>query len=78
MADSVYGMELRGELPKNWTPIQAIVIVEAMDEDGDTFLWETTTDNMRAWVMVGMLTGVLDAQRADIVEAMNGDEEDDV
>jgi hypothetical protein len=77
MADSVYGMELKGELPKNCTPIQAIVIVEAMDEDGDTFLWETTTDNMRAWVMVGMLTGVLDAQRADIVEAMNDDGDDD-
>ena len=62
MCALVYGVEL-ADLPDGCTPIEAIVIVKALDEDSDLCLYRRASIGLAPWDQIGLLTVVLDNMR---------------
>ena len=44
----VYGVEL-ADIPEGATPIEAIVILKALDEDGDVCLYRRASEGLAPW-----------------------------
>lgn len=70
----IFGLHTQ-EMPQSWTPLDAVVVVRCLDEDGETALLLRTTDGLRCWDAVGMLTAGLDQQRRQV--ALMFEDEDD-
>lgn len=76
MTAEIYGLE--GEpMPAGWTPLEAFVVIKALDEDGDVALLTRSTEGVRVWDAVGMLTCALDTQRAQSGRQFISDSEDE-
>ena len=69
----VLGLEVES-LPENWTPLEAVAVVKALDADGVLRLLVRPTRGVTAWEAVGMLTVAVDGQRADIIESLEDGE----
>lgn len=72
----VFGLDLE-PMPEGWTPLEAFVVLKALDDDGDVALLTRSTDGVRVWDAVGMLTCALDTQRDDAGRTFISDDEDD-
>lgn len=66
MSATAFNLPLQSEMPENWTPLEAIVVLECLDEEGKRRIYHCTTETLTLWTMVGALTGVLDAARQDL------------
>ena len=51
---TVYGLEVQ-PLPAHWTPVEAVIIVRALDEEGVTQLSLRMTDGLATWDSAGLL-----------------------
>ena len=72
----VYGLEAE-PMPEGWTPLEAFTVLKCLDEDGDVALLTRSTDGVRSWDAVGMLTAALDIQRARLRDGFIDDDEND-
>lgn len=75
MAD-VFGLNA-DDLPEHWTPLEFVGVIKCLDEDGDTALSLRTSDGLRVWDSVGLLTVALDTQRAEAQAGFISDTDDD-
>lgn len=74
---TVFGLEVL-PLPEHWTPLEAFVVVKALDADGREALVQRHTHDMTAWNAAGMLTAALEVQRVQLrVGFIDVDQEDD-
>lgn len=73
---SIYGLEAEA-MPDGWTPLEAFAVVKCLDEDGDVALLARSTDGVRAWDAVGMLTAALDTQRDQLGKNFIPSDEED-
>ncbi len=59
---TVYGVQLE-DIPHDATPLEAIVIVKALDENGEHCLYRRGSEGLSPWETIGMLQIALDAAR---------------
>ena len=76
MTQFVFGLEVE-DMPEGWTPLETFVILKCLDEDGDVALLTRSTEPVRSWDAVGMLTAALDVQRHRLRDGFISDEEED-
>lgn len=72
----VYGLQM-GAMPDGWTPLDAFVVLKCLDEDGNVALLTRSTESLRAWDAVGLLTAALDVERAELRDGFINDEDDE-
>jgi hypothetical protein len=72
----IYGLEAE-EMPDGWTPLEAVAILKCLDETGDVALLLRSTEALRVWDAVGMLTCALDTERAHSQQGFISEDEDD-
>lgn len=73
---AVYGLETL-ELPDGYTPLEAVTIVKALDEEGQVSLLIRHTDGLSGWEALGMLASALATQQADAVNSFEREGDDD-
>lgn len=59
-------LDLEGDPPPGWTPLEAVAVIKALDDEGKVRLFSRSTATLNSWEEGGMLLWALDAQRADI------------
>ncbi len=69
----VYGVEV-DELPENWTPLEVVVLVKCLNEDGDDAVANRISAGLSAWEALAML-GVEAARTQATILAGFEDEE---
>lgn len=75
---TAFNLPLNSDMPEGWTPLEAVVVLECLDEQGTRRIYHCSTETLTEWTMVGMLTGVLDSSREDLKnEFISGDVEFD-
>lgn len=74
---TIYSLDLE-PMPEGWTPLEAFAVIKCLDEDGEVALLTRSTEGIRSWDAVGMLTAALDIQR-DMLRCgfIEDDEEED-
>lgn len=73
MPERVYGLDVQ-EIPDGATPIEALVVLKALDENGHVCLYRRATDGLVPWETVGILQVLLDAAREDAQLGYDWDE----
>ena len=58
----VYGVTL-ADIPEGATPIEAIVILKALDQDGEVCLYRRASEGLAPWDQIGLCQIVLDNMR---------------
>jgi hypothetical protein len=61
-------LDFEGDAPEAWTPLEATVIVKALDEGGVVRIFNRSTPGLNSWEEAGMLTWALDSVRRDLQE----------
>lgn len=74
--EAVYGLEV-GPLGDGYIPLEAIVIVKALDDAGDSTLVIRHAGQMNDWERVGMLSAALDIAKEQTARSWRFDSEDD-
>lgn len=64
MMDDTTGLAVAA-IPTGWTVLEAVAAVKCLDEDGEVALLLRSTDGLRVWDRVGLLTVALDTARED-------------
>jgi len=71
----LFGVEI-GDLPEGSLAIAFVVMVKALDPDGDLVLYERKSDGLTTWEALGMATTFADTARSRLMGAYRpGDEE---
>lgn len=52
---TIFGLEPVDGLPEGWTPLEAIVAVKCLDEEGEVAIHTTATAALNSWEALGML-----------------------
>jgi len=74
-----FHLDFQHDLPAGWIPLEATIVYKAIDENGVVKLGCTSTPNVSAWEVAGMLLWALDGQRDDLRDATDpadGDADD--
>lgn len=50
-------------LPDGFVPVDVLVVVKGLDPDGDTAVFECSTDTLSTWEALGMATACADSLR---------------
>ncbi len=72
----IFGLEAE-PMPDGWTPLEAVVVMKCLDETGEVALLTRSTEALRSWDAVGMLTAALDTQRDDVRANFISDDDED-
>lgn len=76
----IFGLENTGKgLPEGWIPLEAVAVVECLDQDGDVALYLARTDGMTDHKMLGMLHSGVVTTNDDVAKSFRceGEEEDE-
>lgn len=55
---TVFGLTPLDKLPEAWTPIEAIVAVKCLDDEGKLRMFYTATEALNSWEALGMIRDV--------------------
>ena len=69
------GLELH-PLPEGWTPLEALVLVKCLDEEGESTWSFRTTHRLNNEELLGALTVHRDLLRRRLVEGWSDDDDD--
>lgn len=72
----VFGVRLE-ELPEGISPIEALVVVKALDEDGDLTFYSRCSDGLSTWEAIGMLITTTDQLRKAFSASFVPEDDDD-
>jgi hypothetical protein len=73
--DLLHGLHFE-QLPENWTPVDAVVLVKCLDEDGSPTWAFRTTDDVNDEELLGALTIRRELQKEKLLsEYTNTDDE---
>ncbi len=61
-------LQFTEDLPDGWTPLEAVVVVTALDTDGDVRLHHAATDGLSSCEAIGMLIHTSDVLRQALTE----------
>lgn len=57
------GLDFADAIPDGWAPLEAVVVIKSIDENGVVRLSHTSTTGLSEWEAVGMLVWCLDGHR---------------
>lgn len=63
----VFGLEIN-ELPGGVTPLEAFVVVKALDETNDLVLYRRCSDGWSPWELIGVLDTMLESARMGVCD----------
>lgn len=61
-------LQFDDDLPDGWTPLGAVVVVTALDTDGDVRLHHAATDGLSSCEAIGMLIHTSDVLRLSLTD----------
>ena len=71
----IYGLEPSNpDLPKNWTPLEAVAVVKCLDEDGHLAFVIRSTPTLSTWECYGLLDIAARSQANDILQNIENDD----
>lgn len=76
MAD-IFGLESRGPWPEGWTPLEAMAVVKALNEEGQLALVLASTAGLSCWEAAGMLRAGARQQEEELAGAFREDDGED-
>lgn len=50
----IFGLPPYDELPEGWTPLEAVVAVKCLDDEGNVQMFHTATEALNNWEALGM------------------------
>lgn len=68
-------LDLTLDIPEGFTPLEAVVVIKCLDEDGELALSVRTTSGLTSWESVGMLIAASDQARSQINQDFKDAEE---
>jgi hypothetical protein len=80
MTATAFNLPLESQMPAEWTPLECVVIVECLDEDGVLRLTVATTEGTSTWKSLGMVMAAEGSYRDDLKASFlseSGDDDDD-
>lgn len=69
---NVFGIDV-SDLDPQVTPIEVVVSLKGMDEDGHVSLYELHSDGLSCWEAIGMLTTHADGLRQSLLTSGDDD-----
>jgi hypothetical protein len=72
----VFGLQV-GDLDEGVTPVEVVVSLKGLDEDGRVILYERRSDGLSGWEAVGMLMTHADGLRRELVDGYQYDRDED-
>lgn len=75
MSDTAYGMHVPA-LPDGWTPLEAALVVKALDDHGIERLCSRYSTGLNSWEALGMLTCERDSLSHQLVTSFRSDDDD--
>lgn len=72
---SVFGLEI-DDLDEGVTPIEVVVSLKGLDEDGRVILYERMSSGLSPWEAVGMLMTHADGLRQMLTASYESDDDD--
>lgn len=73
---TAFGLEVT-PLPEGCIPLEAVVLIRCLDEDGDPTIEIRSTDGLASWDRIGMLTVALDVTRESAAACWRPADDDD-
>ena len=73
---TVFNLPLESNIPESWVPLEAVVVLECLDESGKKRIYTCSTESLTEWSMVGMLIGVCDSAREDLKNEFEREDEE--
>lgn len=73
---AIYGLDAL-DLPKNWTPLEAVVMIKGLDEDGDVSVCHRFTLGLSSCEALGMIIPVADMLRSSLAAGFMPAERDE-
>lgn len=74
--ESIYGIEF-DPLPERSTPTDLLLIVKALDEDGEFTFYTRASESLSTWEAIGLLTATLDQLRKALSASFIDEDETD-
>lgn len=75
MAQAV-GVELDGELPDGWTPLEVVVTVKCLDEEGKVQMTHRASSGLNSWEGWAMSQWTADTLRDGLRNGVDEDDDD--
>jgi hypothetical protein len=72
----IYGLDADA-LDPGFIPLEATVVLKCLDGEGDVVLVTRSTDGLKAWDRVGLLSAALDLDREETRRAFSSDDGED-
>lgn len=73
---TVFGLDLPPLEPEH-IPLEAVVLIKCLDEDGEPTIEIRSTDGLNSWDRIGMLTVALDVTREQAASCWRPTDDDD-
>lgn len=67
--------DLFTDIPPDFTPLECVAAVKALDDEGNVTLISLKTSGLSAWEAFGMLSYALDDWSSATINAQSGDDE---
>lgn len=61
-------LDLDGDPPEGWTPLEAVAVIKALDEEGKVRLFSRSTASLNGWESLGMMLWALDGDRKALLD----------
>lgn len=62
-------LDLDGDAPAGWTPLEAVAVIKALDDEGRVRLFSRSTATLNSWESLGMLLWALDSDRKGLLDS---------
>lgn len=62
----ILDLELQGELPEGWMPLETVSVIKCLDEEGNPAITVRTTPGWTEWEMLGALMATCDQLRSSM------------
>lgn len=71
----IFGLKPQNDFPKNWTPLEAVAVVKALDEEGNLSFIISSTPTLGDVECLGYLTVAAKQQEKYILDGMESDDD---
>ena len=71
--EALTGLDLDWDTLDGYTPLEAVIIMEALNSEGELTMVHCATNGLRTWKAIGMCVVTTDAMR----DALRGEDDED-
>ena len=71
---TIFGLETTEPMPSHWTPLEAVAVVKALDENGDLAFVIRSTASLTDWECFALLQLAAKQQERGILDEFENDD----